>query len=375
VPSRLLIAIALVGALLAAPATADAAKRKVPRHFFGAMWDREVSEGKDSVQKRGWTSMARNGVESSRVVFSWYLAQPSPGVTTYRRTDPAVRHAALHGIDLLPVVTYAPDWARVQPMNLSSAPSNVPAYVEYLELLIARYGPDGQFWKDNPAVPYRPVRKWQIWNEPHIREQWTPQDNWQMKYGELLRASYPAVKKADPGAEVVLAGLANASWIHLDELYEFGGIKGYFDVAAVHYYERNSAEFVEAVRRNRQTLRRHGDPNIPIWLTEAGSSASRGKVRMRGAGHMQTTDKGMARQLTRMYRYLVRHRSRYGLQRVYWYTWASAYQKRQGVFAYSGLNAFTRNRLKAKPALAAYRKLARRYEGCRKDSRARCVGR
>ena len=35
-----------------------------------------------------------------------------------------------------------------------------------------RYGPRGSWWQDHPDVPKRPIRTWQIWNEPHLRFQW-----------------------------------------------------------------------------------------------------------------------------------------------------------------------------------------------------------
>jgi hypothetical protein len=214
-----------------------------------------------------------------------------------------------------------------------------------------------------------------VWNEPHIEYQWTPQENWQERYGGLLAAAYPAVKQADPGAKVVLAGIANASWDLLDSLYERGAIKGNFDVMAVHYYEKKSHEFVEVSKRIRETLDRHGDRRMPIWWTEAGASASAGKVRGRATQHFRTTDKGMARHLTRTYRFMAAYRKRLRIQRVYWYTWASSYRRGAGVFDYSGLNVFNGRKVTAKPALRAYRKIARRYQGCRKTSRARCVRR
>jgi hypothetical protein len=251
----------------------------------------------------------------------------------------------------------------------------VSAYVEYLELLIARYGPGGQFWTENPGLPYRPIRTWQIWNEPHQPYQWSPQTNWEARYGELLRAAHAAVKRADPGAKVVLAGMADASWELLDQLYDRGGIKGHFDVMGVHYYEKNSHEFVEVSKRVRETLDEHGDRRVPIWWTEAGASASHGKVSGRATRHFRTTDKGMARHLTRTYKLLAGARRRLGIQRVYWYTWASSYRRGGSVFDYAGLNVFDGRRVKAKPARVAYRNIARRFEGCRKDSRARCVRR
>ena len=111
---RLLVLIALLAAAL--PAAAGAAERKVPRGFVGVMWDKEIQDAPADVQRAQWERMARSGVESARVIFSWHLAQEPPGAQPdFSRTDQMVRNGAAHGIELLPVIVYAPPWARVKP--------------------------------------------------------------------------------------------------------------------------------------------------------------------------------------------------------------------------------------------------------------------
>jgi hypothetical protein len=371
---RLLLVVALVLTLFCAP-TAGAVERKVPRGFVGVMWDKEIQDASPQVYDEQFAKMATHGVETVRVIFSWNLAQEVQGQTTFKYTDPMVEFASRHGIDPLPIVTYAPPWARVEPNELGSAPSNYQAYAEFLKLVIARYGPDGQFWQEKPDVPYRPVRYWQIWNEPGVQYQWSPQAGWPERYGELLRLAYPTVKQADPGAKVVLAGLANASWEEMDALYDRGGVKGSFDVAAVHYYARITSQFYDIARRLRASLNAHGDRRMPIWWTEAGASASKGIISSPGNEHFQTTDEELATQLTKTYRLFIRHRNKLRIQRVYWYTWASSYSPNAGAFDFSGMNVFDGASVTPKPSLAAYRKSARTYEGCKKDTRARCVRR
>jgi hypothetical protein len=367
--------LALIGALLVAPAPADAAKRKVPPKFYGAMWDKEIQDGSPALYDQEWAKMATGGVEAARVIFSWNLAQSHQGQpTTFKYTDPMVAAAANHGIEALPVVTYAPPWARVQPGELGSAPSNYQAYADYLRILIARYGPNGQFWAENPSLPYRPIRYWQIWNEPGVQYQWSPQDNWPERYGELLRLAYATVKQADPGAKVVMAGLANASWTEMDALFDRGGVKGSFDIAAVHYYARIASQFLDVSKRLRKSLDKHGAKRIPIWWTEAGASASQGKISSPGNEHFQTTDAGLATQLTKTYKLFIRYRRKLKIQRVYWYTWASSYSG-GGVFDYSGMNVFDGQSVTATPSLAAYNRSARANEGCTKDASARCARR
>jgi hypothetical protein len=66
-----------------------------------------------------------------------------------------------------------------------------------------------------------------------------------------------------------------------------------------------------------------------------------------------------------------------GVTRVYWYTWASSYSG--WIFQFTGLWRYVpaavqrQDALGAKPSLAVYRELARRVEGCAKNSAGACV--
>jgi len=284
-----------------------------------------------------------------------------------------VRHAARHGIDLLPVVTYAPRWARVIEDDLGSGPSDLAAYGHYVSELVRRYGPRGYFWRRNPRVPKRPIRVWQIWNEPSLPYQFAPHEGWAERYAQVLRTGARAVRRRDRRATVVLGGLANDAWSAIDEIYAAGDVRRHFDATALHMYSMRPGDFVEIVRRFRRAMDRHGDRRKPIYVTEVGASASISRFRSPGHEHFQTTNTGLARHIAPTYRALAGVRRRYGVRHVYWYTWASPYQEPSGVFGYTGLNAFDGLHVKPMPALAAYRRMAAAYEGCRKDARARCV--
>ena len=358
---------------------ADAAPRRVPRGFYGMTFDRDVAQASDSVQARHWALMARSGVESARVVFSWREAQPNPWLPpSFDITDAIVERALRTRIRLLPVVLDAPRWARVESERSSSPPYDRREYVDYVEALVARYGPDGSFWVEHPELPRRPLRDWQIWNEPHLTFGWdTPPhdpDAWPWGYLRLLRDSYRAIKAADPGARVVLAGLANASWRYLRTLYD-AGARPYFNVVALHAYTRTPRHVLRVIRLNRAEMRRRGDRRKPIWATEISWPAARGKVSQR-RNPWARTKRGMARELTRTYRLLVRYRRgrRTGIGRAYWYTWASRYRKNTypPVFDFSGLFRYDRGRLTRQPAWIAYVRSARRHEGCRKASNGTC---
>ena len=75
--------------------------------------------------------------------------------------------AAKHRVEVLPVILYTPYWARVNKRNAYSPPKNSADFTLLLRKLIARYGSKGSFWTKNPELPRKPIRYWQIWNEPN----------------------------------------------------------------------------------------------------------------------------------------------------------------------------------------------------------------
>ena len=366
---RLALALLLCLAVLAP--SAQAARRSVPYGFYAVQYDRDVAFASAEVQEAQWARMAESGVEAVRTNFNWSEAQreeSAPPNLSY--TDLMVERATRHGIELLPIVIYAPRWARKYPDLGNSPPASHDGYLAYLRTLVARYGPEGSFWTDHPELPKRPLRKWQIWNEPQLRFQWNDSE-YVAGYSALLKASYRTLKEVDRGSTVVMAGHTNVSWDVMEEFYEKGGIRGHFDVAAMHPYTAVGSRVVKIARLFRAVMREHGDARKPLWITEMGFPASKGKSSSDST--LQTTESGQAKQLKSAYTLLARTRKdpRVKVTRVFWYTWASQYSGDE-IFNYSGLNAFDGTTFTSKPSLSAYRAMARRHQGCRKLATGRC---
>jgi hypothetical protein len=361
--------------LLLAGGAAGAAKRTVPPGFYGVDYDREIQWAPASIQARAWATMASSGVESARVIFDWWRAQPDKASPpSFDLTDAVVAHAAAHGVRVLPVVMLAPEWAREVPETEASRPSDAGAYAAYLEALAGRYGPSGSFWAERPDLPRAPIRAWQVWNEPEMEYQWQPHSGWRRDYGALLARSYAALHRADPGATVVMAGLTNYSWVSLRELYRRGHVRGHLDAVALNPYTREPDRLMEIVRRARKVMNANGGRRLPIWITEFGASASRGRIAAPGEEKLQTSDRGLAALVRRAYDLLARARTRLGVARAFWYTWASSYDRRkQSIFDFSGLLKFRDGKLSGRPALSAYRASATAHEGCAKDARGACA--
>jgi hypothetical protein len=364
---------ALAALLVAAPA---ASARSVPQGFFGVMYDNGIEKSADHLQDSQWDLMASSGVETVRTVFDWAEAQPGgPGSAfSFARTDGVVRRAALRNVDLLPVVFYAPRWARAYKNRFTSPPRSRSDYVTYLAALVERYGPEGTFWSEHPELPVRPVREWQIWNEPHLPAYWDAPETgpygYARNYPLLLRSSYNIVKSLDPGAKIVLAGITQRAWEEIELLYQHH-IKPYFDVAALQIFPQTVKRSVKATTLFRDALRARRDGRKPIYLTEISWPASKGRTQ--GIKYQrQETPAGMALKLGQMYSAMARNRRRLRVTKVFWYTWSSPYGRGGSIFNYAGLQRFDDQSFTAQPALHTYQRAARRLEGCQKTTTGVC---
>ena len=364
---------ALVALLLAVPA---ASARSVPQGFMGVMYDSGIEKSADDVQDGQWDLMASSGVETVRTVFNWAEAQPGGRGSPFdfTRTDGFVRRGALRNQDVLPVVFYAPRWARAYKNRFTSPPKSRSDYVTYLAALVERYGPEGTFWSEHPELPRHPVRQWQIWNEPHLPAYWDAPERgpygYLRAYPLLLRSSYNIVKSLDPGAKIVLAGITQRAWEEIELLYQHH-IKPYFDVAALQIFPQTVKRSVKASALFRDALRARRDGRKPIYVTEISWPASKGRTQ--GIKYQrQETPTGMASKLGKMYSAMARNRRRLGIGKVFWYTWSSPYGRGGSIFNYAGLQRFDYRTFSPQPALGAYQRAARRLEGCRKTATGVC---
>jgi hypothetical protein len=372
----LAVATTLLVALFALVAPAQAAKRSVPQGWLGVMADGPAIE--PSYFDSEWDGMVAAGAESVRAAFYWDGAQPVPagatppgdparyrsvgGVPTdFSATDALVLGAAARRLRLVPTVLQTPYWAAADPSERASPPQDPATYAAYLSALVARYGPGGTLWRENPHVRPQPVREWQIWNEPNLPVYWSRQP-YVRDYVKLLKASARAIRRADRGATVVIGGLPNRSWEELGKLYR-AGARGSFDAVALHPYTDRPAYVLRIVRYARRVMARHHDRSS-IWLTELSWPASDG--RLRPAPEWGTNDRGQAARLREGILRLAAQRHRLGIGRVFWYTWLSPEGRHNYWWDYSGLRRLRHGTLVSAPSLAAYRTVARRLEGCAK---------
>ena len=193
----------------------------------------------------------------------------------------------------------------------------------------------GQLWAENPSLPRQPIRTWQLWNEPSASYFWaTP--NYARSYPALVRVAYDAIKSADPGATVVLGGLATfrkangritTSWADL-AAFDRNGLRGHYDVLAVHPFAANLQRILKTIRLNRRVLKRNREGRKPIWVTELSWSSSPRQVPKSQRVGIEVSPRRQRALLTQAYKRLRRDRS-LGVTAAYWYEWSSPYSVRR----------------------------------------------
>jgi len=146
-----------------------------------------------------------------REKFSWAESEPSRGVFNWASTDADMAAASTAKIPILAVLAQAPGWAIAPGTprgRQDTYPTRTADFTNWAGKLARRYGPNGQFWKDNPNLTPRPIHTWQVWNEPNIASEWTGGVASPTRYADLLSKTRDAIRAFDPSASFEAAGVA-----------------------------------------------------------------------------------------------------------------------------------------------------------------------
>jgi hypothetical protein len=214
---RLALAVLLATVLAAAGAsTAHAAGPEI-----GVSDDRLLLDGGADIDRvvGEWRA---NGVDVVRIFALWSRIAPAPGAAhepqgfdatnpnapgyTWGRLDAAVRRVRAAGIGVMLTVSGpGPLWTSRSPGRHSPRYKPDPAkFADFATAVARRYGPD--------------VDRYIIWNEPNLPSWLQPQATCVHRrctpvaphlYRGLVRAAYPAIKAADPGAQVLLGAISS----------------------------------------------------------------------------------------------------------------------------------------------------------------------
>jgi hypothetical protein len=229
------------------------------------LWN--ASPAKQDAQIAG---IASAGAHWLRTALLWRTVErQSADQDDWSRPDHIIDDAVQHHLSVILDIGGAPQWAgAAQSGEYSTDPQQ---YADFCAKVATRYA--GR------------VRVFELGNEPNLTSEIPHPDP--ATYAKILRATYPAIKKADPNAFVLTAGLGGnrhqggniAGADFLTGLYQ-DGAKGFFDGMAYHPYTypllptqdvdngtRNWAQML----RIRSLMVSNGDGNKPIWITEFGA--------------------------------------------------------------------------------------------------------
>lgn len=312
-PGRLRAPIAALLALAGATLLAAPASAAPPRGFFGLQAWSTPSQGE-------FSRMSRGGAGTYRVNFLWSGVEPEPGVRNWGPLDEVVIRATRTRMTILPVILGSPRFAAASSRYPPRTAANA-SYRAFVREVVARYGPGTGFFRDH-GLPDRPIRQWQVWNEPNLRFYWHDRPN-AREYASFLRMTASEIRRVDRRARIVLAGLpegvernGNVSAArYLAQLYRVRGLARVFDAAAIHPYARDHRGIDGLVRRARDVMRRYRDSRTQLWITETGFASG-------GPRSPFTSSRaGQASRLRRTFSMLARNRRRLNIGRVVWFSW------------------------------------------------------
>ncbi len=333
----------------------------VPGNFWGV-----VPQGSPSVEQL--QRLKAGGVDSIRIPVSWSSVQPTQGGPwDWSDADAFVSAAATARLDILPFLSTAPSWAVPIDRRFGSSAflpvrngKQRAGWTRFVKEAIRRYGPRGSFWTANPGLPRKPLRSWQVWNEPNFKY-FVARPN-PAEYGKLVKLTSSAIKAADPGAQVILGGLfarpieatfnkrppeAYFAADFLDEMYESTpGIQSKFQGVALHPYTGSWKNLTSRIEEVRSVLKIHRDIGKGLWMTEMTWSSEPPQRNNSFAKGLQ----GQARELRGAFRLFRDMQRKWNLKRIYWFS----INDYAGLCNFCGGSGLFGDGFKPKPAWRAY---------------------
>lgn len=238
----------------------DAAFIVVPRPAPGTREDSMFAIAA-SPDDQGFLAMQRIGARWLRTDAgcNWMTCEPTKkGEFNWAPFDRLLEQCKAHDLLLLPIMDYAPDWAKAKgpdgkPFQYLDAPENVQDYADFVAAAVARYAKD--------------VKYYELWNEPYVMG-WTWHSTAQ-HYRDMLKATYPAAKAANPNCVLIASG---GSASHLQDVVfaKNASVADCLDETSTHTYGVGGPEDDFLGKAEHSVLvSKHNGKNV-CWDTEQG---------------------------------------------------------------------------------------------------------
>jgi polysaccharide biosynthesis protein PslG len=351
----------VLGALVAAAST-----QAVPRQFFGVQ-----PQGPLTTQDYERMGEAKVGLLRFELHWAGIDRTPSPGDLDWSGPDEIVRQAARNRVSTLPFIYSTPAWVArdldgrhcADAKCLPFAPKSKAArnaWAAFIGEAVKRYGPDGTFWVENPDLPKRPIRAWQLWNEQNSPTFYRPKPT-PRAFVKLLGSGAKAIREADRGGEVIMGGMFGtplggrkpgiAAWNFLEKLYRVKGAKRTFDAVAPHPYAAHFRKKVlPQVKLFRDEMKDGGDRKAEMWITEIGWGSDG------AASPLNRGPEGQAKRLKESFKYFKNHRKRFNIETVNWYSWRDNSADEAGLCKWCNFSGLLKENFEPKPSLRAFTK-------------------
>lgn len=189
---------------------------------------------KEEVADRDLKLMEDGGFNWVKQSFAWETIETTgKGQFDWARADRVVQHTRDHNLKLLARLSSDPElttfWAGAPPQNMDN-------FADFAFAVASRYNCSAQ------AAGC--INAYQIWNEPNLAREWGNNRPNPAQYAQMLQKAYAAIKRGNPNAIVISAGMAptgdnsNIAMpddVFYEEMYKaMGNSNGYFDMLGVH---------------------------------------------------------------------------------------------------------------------------------------------
>jgi hypothetical protein len=145
------------------------------------------------------------------------------GVWQWESPDRIMDQIDSYGLNVIVRLGSQPEWASGVALPEVSPPDDWQDFYDYVYAVADRY-------KDR-------IDAYQIWNEPNLAREWGGRPPNPAEYTEMLAVGYQAVKKADPNALVISAGLAPTTRNDHEAMPDVYFIQGMYDAGAATYFD------------------------------------------------------------------------------------------------------------------------------------------
>jgi len=281
--------------------------------------------GGDAAYRAANLSQQRElGVGLLRQTFTWSLIETRRGKYNFARYDDYMLATASAHMKVLPILFGPPRFAAKRRSGTTCPPTKNSSFAAFARAVVKRYGKKGTLWKEHPEVPKTPLTSFQIWNEPLLK-QYSCNKPSAKKYVAMLKTVGGAIKRAQPGAEIVTAGLPPSKLSgavpfqkYMRQMYA-AGAKRYFDTMAINSYAQGPAQLGRLMNAVRGTMNGAGDRGAKIWITELGWGDVGPKNRF------IVGPEGQAKNITGSFSLIAKNRKAWKLRGVVYFSWRDGF--------------------------------------------------